>query len=247
MEPKVSIEEGCNILEDLTEHADQFQQKLLEEILKKNAGTEYLKRFLDGHVDKELFKKKVPITNYDDIQPYIERIVVNGEPSHILLAEPVTGITLSSGTSRGQAKMMPLTNQQLDLLTYCRTLAMSVASKFVDGLEQGKQMQLLFVRPEIYVPSGLPVRPILTSYHGSKNFEKYESSLYTSHISTILCLDSKQSLYCQFLCGLLQRDEVDNVCNTSHVPLTRCNRPQRNWQYKLCLLSKHKIVEIWLV
>ncbi|XWS63459.1 hypothetical protein CRYUN_Cryun06bG0099500 [Craigia yunnanensis] len=106
MEPNVGLEEGWNILEDLTTNADQFQQKLLEEILIKNA----------------------------------ERIVVNGEPSDILLAEPINGITLSSGTSRGQAKMMPLTNKQLDLLTYCRSL-----ERFPDGLEQGKQMQLLFV------------------------------------------------------------------------------------------------------
>lgn len=81
-------------MEDLTINADQFQQKVLEEILKQNAGTEYLKRFLDGQADKELFKKKVPITTYDGIKPYIERIVVNGEPADILLAEPVTAITL---------------------------------------------------------------------------------------------------------------------------------------------------------
>ena len=72
MEPNVNLEEGWKILEDLTTNADQFQQKLLEDILTKNAGTEYLKRFLEGHADKELFKKKVPITNYDGIKPYVE-------------------------------------------------------------------------------------------------------------------------------------------------------------------------------
>ncbi|EOX99581.1 GH3 family - like 7 [Theobroma cacao] len=235
MEPKVSIQEGWKVLEDLTINADQFQQKVLEEILKQNAGTEYLKRFLDGQADKELFKKKVPITTYDGIKPYIERIVVNGEPADILLAEPVTAITLSSGTSRGQAKMMPLTNKQLDQLTYCRSLAMSAANKFVDGLlEEGKQMQLLFVRPDIYVPSGLPARPILTSYHKSKNFEKYESSLYTSPMSTILCLDSKQSLYCQFLCGLLQRDEVVNIGAVFASVLFRAIRFLEDYWRELC-------------
>ncbi|KAG4152750.1 hypothetical protein ERO13_D04G141150v2 [Gossypium hirsutum] len=66
-------------------------------------------------------------------------------------------------------------------------------------------MQLLFVRPEIEAPSGLPMRSILTSYLISKNFEKHESSLHTSRIATILCSDSKQSMYCQMLCALLQR------------------------------------------
>ncbi|MBA0701511.1 hypothetical protein Goari_005460, partial [Gossypium aridum] len=128
---------------------------------------------------------------YEDIKPYIERIA-NEEPSNIILAEIVTALTRSSGTSAGQPKLMPLTYSELDRRTY------------------GKRMQLLFVRPEIKAPSGSPMRSILTSYLISKNFEKHKSSLYTSPVAIILCLDSKQNMYCQMLCALLQRNEV--VC-----------------------------------
>ncbi|XWS68720.1 hypothetical protein CRYUN_Cryun04dG0115900 [Craigia yunnanensis] len=214
MEPKVSLEEGWNILEDLTRNADQFQQNLLEEILTKNAGTEYLKSFLDGHADKDLFRKNVPITNYDGIKPYIERIVVNGEPSDILLAEPIIGITLSSGTSAGQPKMIPLTARELDRRTYCRCLLSSVINKYVDGLDDGKAMYLLFVKPEIKTPSSLMARPVLTSYYKSSNFKNRpfnRFNVYTGPDETILCSDSKQSMYCQLLCGLVQREEVLRV------------------------------------
>lgn len=72
-------------------------------------------------------------------------------------------------------------------------------------------MYLLFIKPEISTPSGLMARPVLTSYYKSKNFRNRKSNKYnacTSPDEAILCLDSKQSMYCQLLCGLIQRDQV---------------------------------------
>lgn len=82
-------EAGLKLLEDLTTNAHLIQDQLLTEILTQNAGTEYLNRFLDGRVDKELFKQRVPVVNYEDIKPYIERIA-NGEPSDIISSQPIT-------------------------------------------------------------------------------------------------------------------------------------------------------------
>ena len=82
-------EAGMKILEDLTENVYQIQQRVLEEIMTRNAHTEYLKGFLNGHYDKELFKRKVPLVNYEDIKHYIERIV-NGDSPNIISAEPIT-------------------------------------------------------------------------------------------------------------------------------------------------------------
>lgn len=75
-------------------------------------------------------------------------------------------------------------------------------------------MYLYFIKPEIPTRSGLPARPVLTSYYKSPNFRnrpfnKY--NIYTSPDPTILCPDSKQSMYCQLLCGLIQRDQVLRV------------------------------------
>ncbi|KAK8716291.1 hypothetical protein V6N13_043606 [Hibiscus sabdariffa] len=97
-------EGGLKMIEELTSNAEQIQDELLREILSRNAGTEYLRRFLHGQTDKQLFKENVPIVSYEDLKPYIDRIA-NGETSDILLAEPIT----SSGTSGGQPKLMPVT------------------------------------------------------------------------------------------------------------------------------------------
>ncbi|CBI29278.3 unnamed protein product, partial [Vitis vinifera] len=151
-------EAGLMLLEDLTTNANQVQLEVLEEILTQNANTEYLRGYLDGHSDKGLFKKKVPIVNYEDIKPHIERIA-NGEPSRIISAQPITELLTSSGTSGGQPKLMPSTAEDLDRKTFFYNLLIPVMNKYVDGLDQGKGMYLLFIKPEISTPSGLMARP----------------------------------------------------------------------------------------
>lgn len=80
-------------LEDLTSNVNQIQDEVLEEILTLNANTEYLRRFLHGSSDKELFKKNVPMANYEDVKPFIDR-VANGESSDIISGKPITGFLL---------------------------------------------------------------------------------------------------------------------------------------------------------
>ena len=82
---------GCDlsVLEELTSNAKQIQDDVLNKILKANANTEYLSRFLEGSSDKELFKKNVPVVSYEDVKPYIDR-VANGEPTDIISGEPIT-------------------------------------------------------------------------------------------------------------------------------------------------------------
>ncbi|KAK9277511.1 hypothetical protein L1049_007055 [Liquidambar formosana] len=110
--------------------------------------------------------------------------------------------------------MMPSTAEDLDRKTFFYDLLVPVMNKYVDGLDQGKGMYLLFVKPEVSTPSGLMARPVLTSYYKSSNFRNRpfnRFNVYTSPNEIILCWDSKQSMYCQLLCGLVQRDEVLRV------------------------------------
>ncbi|KAJ6943938.1 hypothetical protein NC652_009391 [Populus alba x Populus x berolinensis] len=206
-------EAGLKLLEDLTNNACQIQQQVLEYILTTNLHTGYLKSFLNGDSSRENFKNKVPVVNYEDIKPCIERIA-NGEPSSIISAQPITELLTSSGTSGGQPKMMPSTAEELERKTFFYNLLVPIMNKYVDGLDQGKGMYLLFTKPEISTPSGLTARPVLTSYYKSSNFRNRafnRYNVYTSPDETILCPDSKQSMYCQLLCGLVQREEVLRV------------------------------------
>lgn len=89
----MSLSSGLKILEDLTSNAKQIQDDVIKEILKLNAKTEYLQRFLHESSDKELFKKKVPVVSYEDVKPYIER-VVDGDSSDIISGKPITEFIL---------------------------------------------------------------------------------------------------------------------------------------------------------
>ncbi|VVB01094.1 unnamed protein product [Arabis nemorensis] len=150
------------------------------------------------------------MVNYDDMKPFIQRIA-DGKSSGILSTEPITELLTSSGTSGGQPKLMPSTAEELDRKTFFYNMLVPIMSKFVNGLDEGKGMYLLFIKPEIKTPSGLKARPVLTSYYKSQQFKNRPFNKYnviTSPNDTILCEDSKQSMYCQLLCGLVQQSHV---------------------------------------
>ncbi|RLM70235.1 putative indole-3-acetic acid-amido synthetase GH3.8 [Panicum miliaceum] len=83
-------------------------------------------------------------------------------------------------------------------------------TRFVCGLEKGTGLYFLFVRSETKTPSGLPARPVLTSYYKSDHF-KHASNTFTSPLAAILCADVFQSMYAQMVCGLCQRHRVVRV------------------------------------
>jgi auxin responsive GH3 gene family len=79
---------GMQLVEELTKNARLIQDMVLDEILHRNLGTEYLQGFMKGERDKDLFRKQVPIVDYDKVKPYIERIA-NGENSNIISGKPI--------------------------------------------------------------------------------------------------------------------------------------------------------------
>ncbi|ESQ43425.1 hypothetical protein EUTSA_v10015256mg [Eutrema salsugineum] len=201
------------VLEDLTSNVKQIQDHVLKEILTLNANTEYLRRFLHGSSDKDLFKKNVPVATYEDVKLFIER-VANGESFDVISGKPITGFLLSSGTSGGKRKMFPHNNKYLENLRFIYYYRSLVISKHIDGLEHGKGMVFNFCTQEYTTPSGLPASSATTSFFKSCYFKNRSSHWhwsFTSPDEVILCSDNKQSLYCHLLCGIIQRDEVVKV------------------------------------
>lgn len=140
------VHAGRDLVERLTTDAAALQRDLLDEILARNAQTEYLRRFLDSADAsaaaglREAFKKRVPVSGYEDVKPYVDRIA-SGEPSSLLCSEPFTDVytryllasylrgllistrrlylkwhactpMYSSGTSGGQLKLLPCTGEE---------------------------------------------------------------------------------------------------------------------------------------
>ncbi|XP_010269496.1 PREDICTED: putative indole-3-acetic acid-amido synthetase GH3.9 isoform X2 [Nelumbo nucifera] len=203
-------EEALRELEKLTERTGEVQVNLLKDILMKNKNTEYLNKYMKEPTEVTTFKRLVPVVTYADIQPYIQRIA-NGEDSSLISGQTITEMLRSSGTSAGEQKLMPSIAEDLDRRTFLYNLIMPIMNQYVPGLDKGKAMYLYFVKSETPTPSGIPTRPVLTSYYKSKHFKCRPPDPfndYTSPDQAILCTDNRQSMYCQLLAGLVHRHQV---------------------------------------
>ncbi|KAG5578947.1 hypothetical protein H5410_049574 [Solanum commersonii] len=201
------------LVSEVTTNVDEVQKRVLHEILTRNANVEYLQRLnLNGHTDRETFKKFVPVITYEDIQPDINRIA-NGDTSPILCSQPVSEFISSTGTSGGENKLIPTTEEEHGRRLQLYGLVMSVVSQFFPDLEKGKGMYFLLIKSEAKTPGGLLAHTLFTSVYKSSHFRSSNSyvSQYTSPIEAILCLDSYQSMYSQMLCGLCYNREVVRV------------------------------------
>ncbi|XP_010453406.1 PREDICTED: indole-3-acetic acid-amido synthetase GH3.17-like [Camelina sativa] len=206
--------EAClSLLEDVTTNVKQIQDSLLEAILSRNAQTEYLRGFLNGQVDKQSFKKNLPVVTYEDIRPYIDRIANNGEPSNVICDRPISVLLTSSGTSGGVPKLIPLTTEDLKQRLSFASLYRPLLYKHIEGIREGKSLMFYFVTRESETASGILVRTMLTCVLKSiepANSYIWDQSQVSPHTITT-CADTTQSMYCQLLCGLLQRDDVGRL------------------------------------
>ncbi|EOA21948.1 hypothetical protein CARUB_v10002450mg [Capsella rubella] len=204
-DPKAAL----SLLEDVTTNVNQIQDSVLEAILSRNAQTEYLGGFLNGQVDKQSFKKNVPVVTYEDYRSYIDRIT-NGEPSDIICDQPISVLLAHSGTSAGVPKFIPLTAEELEQRISFGSLYRALLYKHIKGLNQGKCLTFYFVTGEIKTVSGLMgmsmITCILKRVNTTNSFLWDKLQVSPHEIAT--CVDTTQSMYCQLLCGLLQRDNV---------------------------------------
>ena len=101
---------ACNHLDEITEHPMQTQKEFLMTLLHDNKDTEYGRKygFKDIHSIED-FRKAVPLTEYDDYAPYIERMANEGK-KNVLTAYHVNHFSKSSGTM-GNPKMIPFSEK----------------------------------------------------------------------------------------------------------------------------------------
>ncbi|KAK6946028.1 GH3 family [Dillenia turbinata] len=199
---------ALEFLEEMTRNADKVQEKVLADILTRNADAEYLKRYqLGGATDRRTFKLKIPVITYEDIKCDIQRIV-HGDKSPIFSSYPVSELITSSGTSGGERKLIPTVKDEWDRRQSIISLLMPIMKRYVPDLDKGKALYFYFIQSETKTPGGLEVRTILTSFHKSDHFKNRPYNPYTQITSpneAILCPDSFQSMYTQMLCGLYER------------------------------------------
>lgn len=100
-------------IELFMKYPHEVQNELLEDIVKKASKTEYGKQYGFGTIENyEHFKNKVPIVDYEDLFPYIERLM-KGE-QNLLWPSEVRWFAKSSGTTNSRSKFIPVSQEALD-------------------------------------------------------------------------------------------------------------------------------------
>ncbi|XP_047052238.1 indole-3-acetic acid-amido synthetase GH3.8-like [Lolium rigidum] len=224
--------EVLRFIEEMTSNVDSMQERVLAEILAQNAGTEYLSK-CGRPTDRATFRAKVPVVSYEALKPYIQRIA-DGDRSPMLSTRPVTDLVASSGTSGGECRMFPNIQDVGGRFQHLYSLLMPMMNLHLPGLDKGKALHFLFVRPETKTPGGLTVWPLLTSMYKSDGFMNRPHDPfrdYTSPMAAIVCPDTFQSMYAQMLCGLCQRHQVLRIGAVFATGLLRAVRfLQLNWE-----------------
>ncbi|MDG5766295.1 GH3 auxin-responsive promoter family protein [Balneolales bacterium ANBcel1] len=95
----------------MSRSVEAAQKKVLSHMLRKGARTEYGKRFgFSSMKGFEEYSQQVPLSTYDDVEPYIERLK-NGE-QNLLWPARIQNFAVSAGTT-GKGKHIPLSEDRL--------------------------------------------------------------------------------------------------------------------------------------
>lgn len=91
----------------------EVQDELLKGLLLTAQQTEFgIKHNFDEIINYDDYRRKVPVVSYEDIQPYISRLM-RGE-QNILWPTPVKWFSKSSGTTNARSKFIPVSAEALE-------------------------------------------------------------------------------------------------------------------------------------
>lgn len=112
------IADGVQALERMdasSKNGNAISQETLLRLVRENQDTEYGRKYgfreIHSYAD---YAARVPISRYEDYEPYIERMICFGE-KNLITAEDIVYYAHTSGTS-GASKMIPCTQRALDIL-----------------------------------------------------------------------------------------------------------------------------------
>ncbi len=89
------------------------QKQVFNDLISSAQYTEFGKKYGFANLNfmKE-FKSSVPIHDYDDLKPYIEKILAGNQ--NVLWDSPITWFAKSSGTTSDKSKFIPVSQESLD-------------------------------------------------------------------------------------------------------------------------------------
>ncbi|KAL0001869.1 hypothetical protein SO802_015650 [Lithocarpus litseifolius] len=233
--------------ENLCENAGHVQTQTLHRILQLNYGVEYLKKWfgerenlniqnMDACALESLFTSTVPLASHADLDPYIRRIA-DGDKAPLLTQQPITTLSLSSGTTDGRQKYVPFTGHSAQTTLQIFRLAAAYRSRVYPIREGGRILELIYSSKQFKTKGGLTTGTATTHYFASQEFkikQEKTKSFTCSPEEVISSGDYKQSNYCHLLLGLFFSNQVEFITSTFAYSIVQAfSTFEEQWQ-ELC-------------
>ncbi|KAJ8618163.1 hypothetical protein MRB53_014349 [Persea americana] len=216
-------EEIISWFEDIAFKAACVQTQTLHQILEQNFGVEYLRKWL-GNLKiqdiepcalESLYTSLVPLVSHADLEPYIQRIA-DGDPSPLLTQEPITTLSLSSGTTNGRPKYVPFTRQSAQSTLQIFRLSAAFRSRAFPIRPGGRILEFIYSSKQFQTRGGLTAGTATTHYYASEEFkikQKTTRAFTCSPPEVISGGDYSESTYCHLLLGLIYSEQVEFVAS----------------------------------
>lgn len=89
------------------------QEKILDYLLKNGQQTAFGQEYNFNSIkNKDHYRNTVPVFHYEDLRPYLDKILVDKE-QNVLWNKPVNWFAMSSGTTEDKSKYIPVTQESL--------------------------------------------------------------------------------------------------------------------------------------
>jgi hypothetical protein len=225
-------------MELFKKYPHEVQDEILKKLLQSARGTEFGKKYDFATLDTyERFRERVPISTYEEIFPYIERLM-RGE-QNILWPSEIKWFSKSSGTTNARSKFIPVSPEALEDCHF----------------KGGKDLLSIYVNnhpdTKIFDGKGLGVGgsyqlnefdPSATSYYGDvsavimQNLPEWAEFIRTPSLNTALMNNWEEKIE-----KMARETAGVNVTNIAGVPTWTILLIQRIVE----LQGKKNIMEVW--
>ena len=213
-------------LDEVAQYPMKTQKEFLMTLLHDNKDTEYGRKygFKDIHSIED-FRKAVPLTEYDDYAPYIERMANKGERD-VLTEYRVDHYSKSSGTM-GNPKMIPFSEKAAKVSDdYLKGCCFAVADRY-KMLGSSKGLNLVESHLET-LPSGATygsytARLIL-------NYKSMFGKIQTPPVDVMIPREPMNTRYLLSLYALLEPDLTYCLCAFYSYFVEVLRFIEKNWQ-----------------
>lgn len=197
------------------QHPMAEQEKLLRALLRENADSEIGRR--TGYASIETFsqfQKQVPITEYDDIAPYVEASR-RGQPAQLTRARPVF-YGMTSGTT-GPAKYIPVTEASRHAKSRLMRLWLSGVLRDHPTIVDGVILQPAGPEVEEYAPDGTPCGA--EAGHAYRNMPAVMRGMYPVPYEVCEIPDYRARYYAMLRVAVIHEVKVIGTPNPSTILL----------------------------